>query len=78
MSLKEHQLGTRLHFTHLKKLPQGHGGGWWGEAQMVERPTVHFGSGHDLVVYEFEPRIGLCADGSEPGTCFGFCVSLSL
>ena len=45
---------------------------------MVERPTVHFGSGHDLVVYEFEPRIGLCADGSEPGTCFGFCVSLAL
>ena len=26
----------------------------------------------------FEPRIGLCADSSEPGTCFGFCVSLSL
>ena len=26
----------------------------------------------------FEPRVGLCADGSEPGACFGFCVSLSL
>ena len=25
-----------------------------------------------------EPRVGLCADSSEPGTCFGFCVSLSL
>ena len=31
-----------------------------------------FGSGHDLVVHEFEPRVGLCADGSEPGACFGF------
>ena len=34
-----------------------------------------FGSGHDLAVCEFEPRVGLCADGSEPGACFGFCVS---
>ena len=31
-----------------------------------------FGSGHDLVVCEFEPCIGLCADSSEPGACFGF------
>ena len=37
-----------------------------------------FGSGHDLAVREFEPRVGLCADSSEPGACFGFCVSLSL
>ena len=37
-----------------------------------------FGSGHDLAVCEFEPRVGLCADGSEPGARFGFCVSLSL
>ena len=26
----------------------------------------------------FELRIGLCADSSQPGTCFEFCVSLSL
>ena len=44
-------------------------------AQSVERPT---GSGHDLAVREFEPRVGLWADGSEPGACFRFCVSLSL
>ena len=44
-------------------------------AQSVEHPT---GSGHDLTVREFEPRVGLCADSSEPGACFGFCVSLSL
>ena len=37
-----------------------------------------FGSGHDLTVREFEPRVRLCADSSEPGTCFGFCLSLSL
>ena len=37
-----------------------------------------FGSGRDLAVRGFEPRVRLCADGSEPGACFGFCVSLSL
>ena len=40
--------------------------------------TLNFGSGHNLTIREFEPRVGLCADSSEPGTCFGFCVSLSL
>ena len=37
-----------------------------------------FGSGHDLTVRGFEPRVELCADSSEPGACFRFCVSLSL
>ena len=37
-----------------------------------------FGSGHDLTIREFEPHVGLCVDSSEPGACFGFCVSLSL
>ena len=32
----------------------------------------------DLAVREFEPRVRLWADGSEPGACFWFCVSLSL
>ena len=27
---------------------------------------------------EFEPHVGFCADSSEPGVRFGFCVSLSL
>ena len=35
-------------------------------------------SGHSLAVREFEARDGLCADSSEPGACFGFCVCLSL
>ena len=29
-----------------------------------------FGPGHDLPVRGFEPRVGLRADGSEPGACF--------
>ena len=28
--------------------------------------TLDFGSGHDLMVCEFEPHIGLCADSEEP------------
>ena len=31
-----------------------------------------------LTAHGFEPRVGLCADSSEPGACFRFCVSLSL
>ena len=42
------------------------------------RLTVQLQPGHDLTVREFEPRVGLWADGSEPGACFRFCVSLSL
>ena len=43
-------------------------------AQLVKRLTLDFGSGHDLAVCEFEPRVGLRADSSEPGACFRFCV----
>ena len=39
--------------------------------------ATDFGSGHDLAVREFEPRVRLWADGSEPGACFRFFVSLS-
>ena len=38
----------------------------------------NFDSGRDLVVHMFKPHIGLCADSSETGACFGFCVFLSL
>ena len=27
-----------------------------------------------ITVREFEPGVGLCADSSEPGACFEFCV----
>ena len=36
------------------------------------------GSGHDLAVRGFEPRVVICADSSEPGACFRFYISLSL
>ena len=36
-----------------------------------------FSSGHDLGVREFELRVRLCADSSEPGACFS-CLPLSL
>ena len=42
------------------------------------RLSVRLQPGHDLAVREFEPRVGLWADHSEPGACFRFCVSLSL
>ena len=35
-------------------------------AQLVEHPTLDFGSGHDLTVREFEPNIRLCAYRTEP------------
>ena len=52
--------------------------GIWGiwVAQLVEHPS--FSSGRDLIVYGFVLCLGLCADSSEPGACFGFCVFLSL
>ena len=28
------------------------------------------------MVCDFEPYVGLCADSSEPGDCFRFCVSI--
>ena len=44
-------------------------------AQLVKRPTLDFGSGHDLMVHEFELHIGLFADSAEPAE--GFSPSLS-
>ena len=35
-------------------------------AQLVNRPTLGFTSGHDLTVRDFEPRIRLCADCADP------------
>ena len=41
-------------------------------------PTLDFGSGQDLMVGEFEPHIGLCADGEMPAwdsLSFSLCPS---
>ena len=66
---------TSQHLCHIllvrSKSPIGRLGGSVGEAS-------NFGSGHDLAVRGFEPRVGPCADSSEPGARFGVCVSLSL
>ena len=35
-------------------------------AQLVKRLTLDFSSGHDLVVCEFKPCIGLHTDRAEP------------
>ena len=34
--------------------------------QPVKHLTLDLGSDHDLMVHEFKPLIGLCADGTEP------------
>ena len=43
--------------------------------QSVGCPALDFGSGHDLLVRETEPCIGLF---TEHGSCLGFSLSLSL
>ena len=35
-------------------------------AQSVKRPTLDFGSGHDLTGCEFKPHISLCMDSVDP------------
>ena len=35
-------------------------------AQLFKCLTLGFGSGHDLMVHEFKPHIGLYADSVEP------------
>ena len=45
-------------------------------AELVKHLTVDFGSGHDLTVGEFEPRVGLCTDSVEPA-CDSLPPSLS-
>ena len=60
--------------TPEKVLKKSNERGAW-VAQSVKRRLQ---PGHDLAVREFEPRVRLWADGSEPGACFRFCVSLSL
>ena len=47
-----------VHSFHQKLIFLGHLGGSVGWAS-------GFGSGHDLMVCEFEPHVGLCADSSE-------------
>ena len=43
-------------------------------AQLVEHPTL---AQVMISQFVFEPHVRLCADSTEPGACFKFCVSLS-
>ena len=52
------------------------GGAWVAQSVESLTPTQVMISWLELM--EFEPHVGLCADSSEPGACFTFCVSLSL
>ena len=45
-------------------------------AQSVKSLTLDFSSGHDLMVREFEPPVGLHTDGAEPA-CDSLSPSLS-
>ena len=40
----------------------------WGTwvAQLIKRPTLDFGSGHDLMVPQIEPHVSLYADSLKP------------
>ena len=50
----------------------------WGHLGSSVGWASKFGSDQDLMVRGFVPHMGLWADGSESGACFGFGVSLSL
>ena len=48
-------------------------------AQLVKRPALDFGSGHNLAAHEFEPCIGLSAVSVEPPSdSMSLCPFLSL
>ena len=56
-------------------------------AQLVKYLTLELSSGHDLMLRDIKPCIGLCADSVEPagdslslsvGSCPAYALSLSL
>ena len=51
---------------HLKTFFEGH---------LVAQSGVWLWLRSDLTAHEFEPRVRICADNSEPGACFRFCAS---
>ena len=48
-----------------------------GMPEWLSRLSVRLQLSHDLTVHKLQPHVGLCADISEPGVCFGFCLPLS-
>ena len=47
-------------------------------AQCVKHLTLNFGSGHDFMVCEFKPHVGLWTDSAEPAWDFSPSLSASL
>ena len=66
---------TRMIFEECKLLRN-----WWGGGHLGGPVgwASDFGSGHPLMDRGFELHIRLCAESSEPGACFRFCLPLSL
>ena len=58
--LSEHRFASSEYATQ----KESYRGAWL--AQSVKRLTLGFGSGHDLMVGEFEPHVRLLADSAEP------------
>ena len=68
ISVNERGKGERLGRKYLRLqccLRKFWQGGAW-VAHLVERPPLDFGAGRDFTVCDFESRIGLCADSTEP------------
>ena len=85
--IPEHPYSSKTQSGGNRKLEQTHNQrrNWIGYQNLPTRAprwrsrlSVRLQPGHDLAVCEFEPHVRLWADGSEPGACFWFCVSLSL
>ena len=77
----------RVQYNSVNSLKLANARGVW-VAQSVKSLTLSFGSDHDLMIHEFKPHIGLCAESllgilslslslSAP-PCLSVSVSLSL
>ena len=70
------EVGTHLHCWWECKLVQPFWKTMWKFLKKLHYDRA-IGIYHNLIVCEFEPHIRLCAESSEPGACFRFCVSLA-
>ena len=61
---EEHGRNVQFILNIFKKKKKLFTGTW--VAQLVMHPTLDLGSGHDLMVCEFKPQAGLCADSVKP------------
>ena len=78
LKMNEYQFSTEFSCLQLHETKNNFRKWAFGAPGWLSGLSSDFSSGHDLATCEFEPRVRLCADGSEPGDCFRFCVSLCL